>query len=83
MEKCDLTQVPCRKEIMRIVNSNKSKASLQHTCQLAKLFQTADSKHPDLTEKEWTKYFIIIKLLMLDDLRLLRLVDVYLYNLMK
>lgn len=83
MKKCDLTQVPCREEIIKIVNSNKSKASLQHTYQLAKLFQAAGSKHPDLTPEEWTKYFIIAKLLMLDDLRLLRLVDVYLYNLMK
>ena len=83
MEKCILTQVPCREAIMEVVQNNKNRRSLQHTYELAELFQTADSKHPDLTEKEWTKYFIIIKLLMLDDLRHLKFVDDFLYHLMK
>lgn len=83
MKRCDLKKVPSKAEIAKIINSDMSDASLQSIYQLAKLFQAAGSKHPDLTPEEWTKYFIIAKLLMLDDLRLLRLVDVYLYNLMK
>lgn len=31
MEKCNLTQVPCRKAIMDVVQANKDRRSLQHT----------------------------------------------------
>lgn len=30
MEKCNLTQVPCRKAIMDVVQANKDRRSLQH-----------------------------------------------------
>lgn len=43
MERCDLTQVPCRKAIMEVVQNNKNRRSLQHTYELAELFQTACS----------------------------------------
>ena len=39
MERCDLTQVPCRKAIAEVVKANKSKKSLQLTYEVAKLFQ--------------------------------------------
>lgn len=38
MEKCNLTQVPCRKAIMDVVQANKDRRSLQHTYELAELF---------------------------------------------
>ncbi len=39
MEKCKLTQVPCRKAIMDVVQTNKDRRSLQQTFELVKLFQ--------------------------------------------
>lgn len=43
MEKCNLTQVPCRKAIMDVVQANKDRRSLQHTYELAELFRIACS----------------------------------------
>lgn len=83
MEKCKLTQRPCREAIMEIINEDKNRESLQHIYQLAKLFQAANSESSDLTEEEWTKYLIIIKVLMLDDVLLLKFVDNVLYHSMK
>ena len=37
MEKCNLTQVPCREAIMKVVQNNKDRRSLQHTYELAEL----------------------------------------------
>ena len=39
MERCKLTQVPCREAIMEVVQNNKNRRSLQHTYELAELFQ--------------------------------------------
>lgn len=51
MEKCKLTQVPCRNEIERIIKRNKNRYSLQTTCEIAKLFQSAfdDDDYKDLS----------------------------------
>lgn len=38
MERCNLTQVPCRKAILEVVKANKNKKSLQLTYQVAKRF---------------------------------------------
>ena len=43
MEKCNLTQVPCRKAIMDVVQANKDRRSLQHIYELAELFRIACS----------------------------------------
>lgn len=83
MEKCKLTQRPCREAIMEIINEDKNRESLQHIYQLAKLFQAANSESSDLTEEERTKYLIIIKVLMLDDVLLLKFVDNVLYHSIK
>ena len=45
MKKCTLTQVPCREAIMEVVQSNKDRRSLQHTYELAELFQVACSSN--------------------------------------
>ena len=39
MEKCNLTQVPCRKAITEVVKANKNKKSLQLTYEVAELFR--------------------------------------------
>lgn len=45
MEKCNLTQVPCRKAIMDVVQANKDRRSLQHIYELAELFRIACSSN--------------------------------------
>ena len=50
MKKCTLTQVPCREAIMEVVQSNKDRRSLQHTYELAELFQTACSSNEAFME---------------------------------
>lgn len=83
MERCDLTQVPCRKEIIDIIQANKDRKSLQHTYELAKLFQMATSDQAsDLSEEDWQRYFIIIKLSMIGNLRHLECIDSFINGLM-
>lgn len=70
MERCNLTQVPCRKAISDIVQSNKNRKSLQHTYEVAKLFQMAMSEeYSNLNEEDWQKYIIILDLLRVKELR--------------
>lgn len=84
MEKCNLTQVPCREAIMEVVQNNKDRKSLQHTYELATLFQRATSDQAsDLSEEDWQRYFIIIKLSMIDNLRHLKCIDAFANGLMK
>lgn len=83
MEKCNLTQVPCREAIMEVVQNNKDKKSLQHTYELATIFQRAASDQAsDLSEEDWQRYFII-KLSMIDNLRHLKCIDAFANGLMK
>ena len=84
MEKCELTQVPCRKEIIEVIQANKDRKSLQHTYELTKLFQMAASDQAsDLSEEDWQRYFIIIKLSMIGNLRHLKCIDAFANGLMK
>lgn len=50
MEKCNLTQVPCRKAIMDVVQANKDRRSLQHIYELAELFRIACSSNEAFME---------------------------------
>lgn len=71
MEKCNLTQVPCRKAIMDVVQANKDRRSLQHIYELAELFQVACSSHEafmELPEEEQERFWLIIDALMMNDL---------------
>lgn len=52
MERCDLTQVPCRKAIAEIVKANKNKKSLQLTYEVAKLFQIVMTDENSTLSKE-------------------------------
>ena len=83
MEKCNLTQRPCRSAITEVIEANKNRASLQWTYELAKLFQVADSEHPDLSEEDWKRYFIILDVLRMDDLKSLSYISVYVNALIK
>ena len=71
MEKCTLTQVPCRKAIMDVVQGNKDRSSLQHTYELAKLFQVACSSTEvfmELSEADQERFWLITDALMMNDL---------------
>ena len=59
MERCKLTQVPCREAIMEVVQNNKNRRSLQHTYELAELFQVACPSHEafmELPEEEQERF---------------------------
>ena len=71
MEKCNLTQVPCRKAIMDVVQANKNRRSLQHTYELAELFRNACSSNEafmELPEEEQERFLLITDALMMNDL---------------
>ena len=70
MERCKLTQVPCREAIMEVVQNNKNRRSLQHTYELAELFQVACSSHEafmELPEEEQERFWLITDALMMND----------------
>ena len=71
MEKCNLTQVPCRKAIMDVVQANKDRRSLQHIYELAELFQVAcfsNEVFMELPEEEQERFWLITDALMMNDL---------------
>ena len=71
MEKCTLTQVPCRKAIVDVVQANKDRRSLQHTYELAKLFQVTCSGNEafmKLPEVDQERFWLITDALMMNDL---------------
>ena len=71
MEKCNLTQVPCRKAIMDVVQANKDRRSLQHIYELAELFRIACSGNEafmELSEEDQERFWLIIDALMMNDL---------------
>ena len=71
MEKCILTQVPCREAIMEVVQNNKNRRSLQHTYEFAELFQEACSSYEafmELPEEEQERFWLITDALMMNDL---------------
>ena len=77
-------QVPCRKAIMDVVQTNKDRRSLQQTFELVKLFQMVVSDQAStLSEEDWERYFIIMKLGMIDNLRHLKCIDAFTNGLMK
>lgn len=70
MEKCTLTQSPCRKTIMEVVQNNKNRRSLQHTYELAELFQVACSGNEafmKLSEVDQERFWLITDALMMND----------------
>lgn len=71
MKKCTLTQIPCRKAIMDVVQANKNRRSLQHTYELAELFRVACSSNEafmELSEEDQERFGLIVDALMMNDL---------------
>lgn len=83
MERCNLTQRPCREAIIKVIKANKNKKSLQLTYEVAKLFQIIMTDENSILSKEdWKRYFIITKLFMIRDLRHLECIDSFTNGLM-
>ena len=71
MKKCTLTQVPCREAIMEVVQRNKDRRSLQHTYELAELFQRIHfciHCMEELSEEDQERFWLITDALMMNDL---------------
>ena len=71
MEKCTLTQIPCREAIIDVVQANKDRRSLQHIYELAELFRIACSGNEafmELSEEDQERFWLIIDALMMNDL---------------
>ena len=71
MERCTLTQIPCREAIVDVVQANKDRRSLQHTYELAELFQVACSSNEvfmKLPEEDQERFWLITDALMMNDL---------------
>lgn len=84
MERCKLTQRPCREAIVEVVKANKNRKSLQLTYEVAKLLQTAvTDENSTLSSGDFKRYFIIIKLFMIEDSRYLGYIDSFINGLME
>ena len=84
MERCILTQRPCREAIAEVIKANKNRKSLQLTYEVAKLLQTAVSEENSILSREdFKRYFLIIKLFMIKDLRYLESLDTFTNVLLK
>ena len=78
MERCNLTQRPCREAIVEVIKANKNRKSLQLTYEVVKLLQTAVSEeNSTLSTEDFKRYFLIIKLFMIKDLRYLESLDAF------
>lgn len=84
MERCNLTQCPCREAITEVIKTNKNRKSLQLTYEVAKLLQAAVSEeNSTLSREDFKRYFLIIKLFMIKDLRYLESLDAFTNALIK
>lgn len=83
MEKCKLTQVPCRAAIVETINANKNRYSLQRTYELAKLFQLAETDFLSLSKEDQKKYFVIRDILRTNDLKTLQRIGYFVNALLK
>ena len=59
MEKCKLTQVPCRKAIIEIVESSRNRQTLQRMYSIVKLLKDADLNFSELNEEDQERFFYL------------------------
>ena len=74
MERCDLTQVPCRKAIAEVTKENKNRYFLQRTYEVAKILLdgSKEESHKKMSEEDRDRFFLIWNILSLnngDDIR--------------
>ena len=63
--------MPCRNEIERIIKRNKNRYSLQTTCEIAKLFQSAfdDDDYKELSDEDYARFGIISDIMRVNDFK--------------
>ena len=69
MERCDLTQVPCRNAIAEIVKANKNRYFLQRTLEVAEILLqgSKEETRQKMSEEDEARFFLIWNVLMMDN----------------
>lgn len=69
MERCTLTQRPCRKAIAEIIKANKNRYFLQRTLEAAEILLKGSKEETcrKMSEEDEARFFLILNVLMMDD----------------
>lgn len=69
MEKCNLTQRPCRKAIAEVVEANKNRYFLQRTYEVAKILLegSRESTLQEMPDEDRDRFFLIWNILVLNN----------------
>lgn len=69
MERCTLTQRPCREAIAEVVKANKNRYFLQRTFEAAEILLKGSKEETrrKMSEEDEARFFLILNALMLDD----------------
>lgn len=69
MERCTLTQRPCRKAIAEVVKANKDRYFLQRTLEVADIFLQGSKgeTRKKMSEEDEARFFLIWNVLIMDN----------------
>ena len=69
MERCDLTQVPCREAITEVVKTNKDRYFLQRTLEAAEILLqgSKEDTRKKMSEEDRDRFFLIWNILGLNN----------------
>ena len=69
MERCDLTQVPCREAIAEVVKTNKDRYFLQRTLEAAEILLqgSKEDTRKKMSEEDRDRFFLIWNILVLNN----------------
>lgn len=69
MERCNLTQVPCREAIAEVVKANKNRYFLQRTFEAAEILMqgSKEETRKKMSEEDEARFSLIWNALMMDD----------------
>lgn len=69
MERCNLTQVPCREAIAEVVKANKNRYFLQRTFEAAEILMQGSKEETlkKMSEEDRDRFFLIWNILVLNN----------------
>lgn len=69
MERCNLTQVPCRKAIAEVVKANKNRYFLQRTFEAAEILLQGSEEETlqRMSKEDEARFLLILNALMMED----------------
>lgn len=69
MKRCDLTQVPCREAITKVIKTNKDRYFLQRTLEVADIFLQGSKgeTREKMSEEDEARFFLIWNALIMDN----------------